>query len=148
MRNDLDVKARWKSATVMRKHESVCDHAFELNSASTYRGHVFVKTRYLMLSNAASNTSSVKSLGTKDLELDALDEVEWFDSILAGRLSVSSHGQTTFSRMTGDFRASGVLLRGIYGSNSTSEKVFCNVLKILYSMLIGDSAVNGLTKVK
>lgn len=80
-------------------------------------------------------------------ELVALDVV-WFDEILAGRLSVSSHGQTTLSRMTGDLRSSGVLLRGIYGSNSTSENMFCSVLKILYSMLIGVSAVKGLTSVK
>lgn len=70
------------------------------------------------------------------------------ESILVGRLSVSSHGQTTLSLNTGDPRSSGVWLRGIYGSNSTPANVLCSDLKILYSMLIGDSAVNGLTRVK
>ena len=101
-----------------------------------------------MLSKAASNTSSVNSLGTKHRGSDAVDDVLWFDSILTGRLSVSSHGHTTFSLNTGDLRSSGVLLRAMYGSNSTPEKMLCSVLTILYSMLIGDSAVNGLMSVK
>jgi len=100
-----------------------------------------------MLSNAASKTSSVNSLGINALALSVVDVV-WLESRLAGRLSVSSQGQTTFSLSLGDFKSSGVLLRGMYGSNSTAAKVFCNVLKILYSMLMGDSAVNGLTSVK
>lgn len=100
-----------------------------------------------MLSNAASNTSSVNSLGTMDLVSDALPVV-CTESRLAGLLSVSSHGHTTFSLCTGDLRSSGVLLRGIYGLNSTPENMFCSVLKILYSMLIGDSAVKGLMSVK
>jgi hypothetical protein len=100
-----------------------------------------------MLSNAESKTSSENSLGTILRVLAVLDAVR-VDSRLAGRLSVSSHGQTTFSLRPGDLSASGVLLRGIYGSNSTSENMFCSVLKILYSMLMGVSAVKGLTRVK
>ena len=99
-----------------------------------------------MLSKAGSNTSSVNSLGTIDLVLDVEDEV-MLESILAGRLKVSSHGHTTLSLATGDLASSGVWARGIYGSNSTSANMFCRVLKILYSMLIGASAVKGLMSV-
>ena len=99
-----------------------------------------------MLSKAASKTSSVNSLGTI-VRVLAVDEDVMLESILAGRLKVSSHGQTTFSRMTGDLTSSGVWLRGIYGSNSTSANMTCSVLKTLYSMLIGASAVKGLTSV-
>lgn len=66
------------------------------NSASTYLGHVFVKTRYLILSNAASNTSSVNSLGTILRALLVLLSVPW-ESKLVGRSSTSSHGHTTLS---------------------------------------------------
>lgn len=100
-----------------------------------------------MLSYAASKISSVNSLGTMLFVLEVDDDVVSL-RILVGRLSVSSHGHTTFSRKTGDWISSGVLQRGIYGSNSTSAKTVCSVLKILYSMLMAISAVKGLTSVK
>lgn len=102
-----------------------------------------------MLSNAASNTSSVNSLGTKLLVLDVLAalEVVLFDSILVGLARTSSHGHTTLSLPEG---LAGVLLRlgGLYGSYSRVEKVFCSDRKILYSILMGVSAVKGSTSVK
>lgn len=91
------------------------------NSASTYRGQVFVKTRYLMLSNAASKISSVNSLGTRLLVLAVLEAVP-VESILVGRSRTSSQGHTTFSLPFGDCGAVPGIF-GIYGSNSTSAKV-------------------------
>jgi hypothetical protein len=123
--------------------------AFPANSASTYRGHVLVKTRYLILSNAASKISSVNSLGTKLLVLEVLAALEsvLFESMLVGLARTSSHGHTTLSLPEG---LAGVLLRlgGLYGSYSRVENVLCRDRKILYSMLMGVSAVKGSMSVK
>ena len=91
--------------------------------------------------------SSVNSLGTILFVLDVLDALE-LDSKLAGRSRVVSQGQTTFSLAPGDTGSVGVRLRGMYGSYSIPSNCLCSFLKILYSMLIGVSAVNGLIRVK
>ena len=117
------------------------------NSASTYRGHVFVNTRYLMLSKAASNISSVNWLGTILRVLAVLEPLA-FESILAGRFKLSSQGHTTFSRSRVGETGLARPPFGMYGSYSTSANVCCNLRKILYSMLIGVSAVKGLIRVK
>ena len=91
------------------------------SSASTKRGQVFVNTRYFMLSKAASNISSVNSLGTILFVLAVLDAV-FVDPKLAGRSRTSSHGQITFSLPDGD-EGPEPESRGKYGSYSTSAKI-------------------------
>lgn len=73
-----------------------------------------------------------------------------FESILVGRESVFSQGHTTFSLSVADIGSVGLelLSGGIYGSYSMPSNCACNSLKILYSILIGVSAVKGFTSVK
>ena len=82
-------------------------------SASTYRGHEFVNTRYLILSNADSNISSVNWLGTRLRVLEVLEILDplMFESMLAGRSSVFSHGHTTCSLSVGEIGSVGLALR-------------------------------------
>lgn len=104
-----------------------------------------------MLSNAKSKTCSVNWLGIRLRVLEILDIVAplVLESTLIGRERVFSHGHTTFSLSVGDTGSVGLELRsGIYGSYSMPSNCACSSLKILYSMLIGVSAVNGFTSVK